>query len=106
MNTAGIMLIEGSQTQKSMYCLSIHLYEAFERAKVTYCYRSHKVIASGVGVGGRKRGVRENVLNLDKTVGYTGVILCQNSLSCKLKICTNTECKLYNESYCETSQDL
>lgn len=33
----------------------------------------------------------EKVLSLDMTVGYMGVIFCQNALNCTLKICNCTE---------------
>lgn len=47
-----------------------------------------------------------HVLALDTTVGYVSVISCQNSLNYTLKMCNCTECKLYNKSYCTTSQNL
>lgn len=100
MDFAIITLSERSQTKKSTYCIGIHVYEASGQAKLIYCHRSHKVVASGVSIEIMGKGHEgtfwgnESVLNLDMTVGYMGVLFCQNSLNCTLKTCNCTECKL------------
>lgn len=78
---------ERNQTRRSTYCVRIHKHASSEQAKLIYYYRS---AALGVGVEVTGQGSEwtswgdESVqcCTNDKTVGYVGVIFCQNSRDC------------------------
>lgn len=81
MNFAIIMLREKNQTRKNPDCIRTDVYEALGQAKLIYCYGSHKVVASRVGMGmmgKRPEGTfwcNKNALNLGMTVGLYGCAL-------------------------------